>query len=141
MDLPLICPETNLEESIVHSLLLSLEESESREAVQKTLTVIRKCFVVEYSQMMGAFISQDGVHRMEVLIARYAEDYPIIQMILEILLYLLQDMNYAIRLDHNTLIGICIQILLRCKKEAVLIKLSLKIIASLCLYRWCCVVR
>ena len=125
-----------MEESIVQSLLLSLEESESKEVVQKTLTVIRKCFVVEYSQVMGAFISQDGIHRMEVLIARYADDYPIIQMILEILLCLLQDMNYAVRLDHNTLIGICIQILLRCKKEASLIKLSLKIIASLCLYRW-----
>ena len=86
---------------------------------------------------MGAFISQDGIRRMEMLIARYADDYTIIQTILEILLSLLQDMNYAIRLDHNILIGICIQILLRCKKETSLIKLSLKIIASLCLYRWC----
>ena len=137
MDVPLVCPETNLEESIIQSILHSLEEAGSRESVQKTLTVIKKCFVVEYSQIMGAFISQDGIRRMEMLIARYADDYTIIQTILEILLSLLQDMNYAIRLDHNILIGICIQILLRCKKETSLIKLSLKIIASLCLYRWC----
>ena len=137
MDVPLVCPETNLEESIIQSILHSLEEAGSREAAQKTLTVIKKCFVVEYSQIMGAFISQDGIRRMEMLIARYADDYTIIQTILEILLSLLQDMNYAIRLDHNILIGICIQILLRCKKETSLIKLSLKIIASLCLYRWC----
>lgn len=85
--------------------------------------------------MINAFMNGNGVQILEEVILRFSKNVEVVQSVLGILHLLVQKMQIVIQLDQNKLIGTCIQVLLRYEKEYKLVKLSLRIIQSLCLYR------
>ena len=132
---PMTCPETALEDQIMKTLLASLLTLESEQKILYTLSVIKQSFTCEYEQMINAFMNGNGVQILEEVILRFSKNVEVVQSVLGILHLLVQKMQIVIQLDQNKLIGTCIQVLLRYEKEYKLVKLSLRIIQSLCLYR------
>ena len=132
---PVTCPETPLEDQIMKTLLTSMLTLESEQRILNTLAVIKQSFTCEYEQMTNAFMNANGVQILEEVILRFSKNMEVIHSVLEILHFLVQKMQIVLQLDQNKLIGTCVQVLLRYENDCKLVKLSLRIIQCLCLYR------
>ena len=116
-------------------ILSTLCKETDRECVIDSLLTLQQCFSSDYDQIIKAFSDFKGVHVLEQLIVPFTEDIPVVEQILHTMLLVVSKTQFIPQIDQNNVIGICVQVLIRCSDEKKVVKLSLKIIRALCLYR------
>ena len=117
------------------TILSALYKETDRERVIDCLLTLQQCFSSDYDPIIKAFNDFKGVHILEQVIVPFTEDIPVVEQILQTMLLVVSKTQFIPQLDQNNIIGICVQVLIRCSDEKKVVKLSLKIIRALCLYR------
>ena len=132
---PISCPEIHIEENILMNVFTSLCKEQDRTNVLESLQTLQQCFILNYHQITTAFNNLNGVQMLERVIVHFTEDIKVVETILETLFLAVSKTPVIPQLDQNNIIGLCVQVLIRCGDEKQLVKLSLKIIRALCMYR------
>lgn len=132
---PISCPEIQIEDNILVNIFTSLCKEKDRTNVLESLQTLQQCFILNYYQIITAFNNLNGVQMLERVIVHFTEDIKVVETILETLFLAVSKTPVIPQLDQNNIIGLCVQVLIRCGDEKKLVKLSLKIIRALCMYR------
>lgn len=135
---PVQCPEVNLEEFIVQSLLCSLRQPDlPQETMLSTLEALQQVFKMNYTQCERSFMRLDGISVMEQLLSVHASSLEIVEAILSLVAEVSKTIQYAQIMEHSNMIPACIQVLLRYRDKKRLIKTALNITRALCIYGTC----
>ena len=132
---PRSCPEIRVENHLLLVILSALRTEMNRERVIDSLLTLQQCFSSDYNQIITAFSDIKGVHVLEQVIVHFTEDIQVVEHILQTMLLVVSKTQFIPQMDQNNIIGICVQVLIRCSDEKKVVKLSLKIIRALCIYR------
>ena len=132
------CPEVDLEEFIIHTLLSSLRQPDlPQEAMLETLAALQQVFKINYTQCERSFMRLDGISVMEQLLSAHASSLEIVEAILSLVAEVSKTIQYAQIMEHSNMIPACIQVLLRYRNKKHLIKTALNITRALCIYGAC----
>lgn len=132
------CPEVDLEEFIIHTLLSSLRQPDlPQEAMLETLAALQQVFKINYTQCERSFMRLDGISVMEQLLSAHASSLEIVEAILSLVAEVSKTIQYAQIMEHSNMIPACIQVLLRYRNKKHLIKTALNITRALCIHGAC----